>query len=91
VVSFIRRAHDPSDFVVVAVNFTPIPRHGYVIGVPEPGAYVELLNSDSEIYGGSNLGNLGLTQSEQIPAHGRPHRISLTLPPLACLILKRSP
>ena len=59
VVSFIRRAHDPSDFVVVAVNFTPVPRQDYVIGVPEPGRYVELLNSDAEIYGGSNLGNAG--------------------------------
>ena len=90
VVSFIRRAHDPSDFVVVAVNFTPIPRQAYVIGVPEPGPYVELLNSDAGIYGGSNLGNAGVIQSEPDPAHGRPHRLSLVLPPLACLILKRS-
>ena len=88
VVSFIRRAHNPADFVVVAVNFTPIPRHAYVIGVPEPGPYVELLNSDAEVYGGSNLGNAGVIQSEPVPAHGRPHRLSLTLPPLACLILK---
>jgi 1,4-alpha-glucan branching enzyme len=90
VVSFIRRAHDHSDFIVVAVNFTPIPRQEYVIGVPEEGRYVELLNSDSEIYGGSNLGNAGVIPSEPNPAHGRPHRLSLVLPPLACLILKRS-
>ena len=90
VVSFIRRAHDPADFVVVAINFTPVPRDGYVIGVPEPGAYVELLNSDAEMYGGSNLGNAGVIPSEPNPAHGRPHRLSLVLPPLACLILKRS-
>jgi len=89
-VSFIRRAHDPADFVVVAINFTPVPRDGYVIGVPEPGAYVELLNSDAEMYGGSNLGNAGVIPSEPNPAHGRPHRLSLVLPPLACLILKRS-
>jgi 1,4-alpha-glucan branching enzyme len=88
-VSFIRRAHNPADFVIVAVNFTPIPREGYVIGVPDAGAYVELLNSDSRTYGGSNLGNAGVIQSEPTPAHGRPHRLSLTLPPLACLILKR--
>jgi 1,4-alpha-glucan branching enzyme len=90
VVSFIRRAHDRSDFVVVAVNFTPVPRHGYVIGVPEPGRYVELLNSDAEIYGGSNLGNGGALHSEPVPAHGRPHRLSLVLPPLGCLMLKKT-
>jgi 1,4-alpha-glucan branching enzyme len=90
VVSFIRRAHDTSDFVIVAVNFTPIPRHEYVIGVPEAGAYIELLNSDAEIYGGSNVGNSGVIQSEPTPAHGRPHRLLLTLPPLACLILKKA-
>ena len=89
VVSFIRRAHHSSDFVLVAVNFTPVPRHDYVIGVPEAGRYVELLNSDGEMYGGGNLGNSGVIQSEPTPAHGRPHRLSLVLPPLACLILKR--
>ena len=89
VVSFIRRAHDPWDFVVVVVNFTPIPREGYVVGVPEPGRYVELLNSDAGIYGGSNLGNAGAIESQPEPAYGRPHRLSLLLPPLGCLILKR--
>jgi 1,4-alpha-glucan branching enzyme len=67
-----------------------VPRQGYVIGVPDAGAYVELLNSDAEMYGGSNLGNAGVIQSEPNPAHGRPHRLSLVLPPLACLILKKS-
>jgi 1,4-alpha-glucan branching enzyme len=60
-----------------------------VIGVPEAGRYRELLNSDAELYGGSNLGNAGAVESESTPAHGRPHRIRLLLPPLACLILKR--
>jgi len=91
VVSFVRRAHDRSEFVVVAVNFTPIPREQYVVGVPEAGRYVELLNSDSAIYGGSNVGNLGGLNTEPTPAYGRPHRLLLTLPPLACLILKRQP
>jgi 1,4-alpha-glucan branching enzyme len=89
VVAFIRRAHHSSDFVLVAVNFTPVVRQDYVIGVPEAGRYVELLNSDGEMYGGGNLGNSGVIQSEPTPAHGRPHRLSLVLPPLACLILKR--
>jgi 1,4-alpha-glucan branching enzyme len=57
--------------------------------VPEAGRYTELLNSDSAIYGGSNLGNSGAIESEPVPAHGRPHRLSLTLPPLGCLMLKR--
>jgi 1,4-alpha-glucan branching enzyme len=91
VVSFVRRAHVRSDFVVVAANFTPVPRLDYVVGVPEPGRYVELLNSDSTIYGGSNLGNGGALETEATPAHGRPHRLLLTLPPLGCLFLKRAP
>jgi 1,4-alpha-glucan branching enzyme len=89
VVSFIRRAHDRWDFVVVAVNFTPVPRLDYVIGVPEPGRYLELLNSDASLYGGSDIGNSGVIESEPVPAHGRPHRLTLTLPPLSCLFLKR--
>ena len=56
--SFIRRARDGS-FVVAVVNFTPVPRDGYRIGVPAAGGYTELLNSDSEVYGGSNVGNGG--------------------------------
>ena len=89
VVAFVRRARDRSDFVVVAVNFTPVPREDYVVGVPDAGRYVELLNSDAEIYGGSNLGNAGALDAEPIPAHGRAHRLRVLLPPLACLILKR--
>ena len=85
----VRRAHDRSEFVVVAVNFTPVPRLDYVVGVPEAGRYVELLNSDAEIYGGSNLGNAGALEAEPTPAHGRPHRLLLTIPPLGCLFLKR--
>jgi 1,4-alpha-glucan branching enzyme len=89
VISLVRRARDRSDFVVVVVNFTPVPRHDYVIGVPEPGAYSELLNSDAKIYGGGNLGNSGAVHTQPIPAFAWPHRLLLLLPPLACLILKR--
>ncbi|MDK2897718.1 MAG: 1,4-alpha-glucan branching enzyme [Candidatus Atribacteria bacterium] len=88
VISFIRRAKDPQDFIVFVCNFTPAPRFNYRIGVPEKGIYQEILNSDSEIYGGSNLGNLGKIKAEKTPAHGRPYSLALTLPPLACLILK---
>jgi len=90
VISFLRRAHDHSDFVVSVINFTPVARQDYVIGVPEGGRYVELLNSDAAMYGGSNVGNGGEIHSQPIPAHGRPHQLRLTLPPLGCLILKRA-
>ena len=89
VVSFARRARNPHDFVVLVSNFTPVPRHGYRIGVPLGGYYAELLNSDAAIYGGSNLGNDGGVEAEPAPEHGRPFSLVLTLPPLATLILKR--
>jgi 1,4-alpha-glucan branching enzyme len=89
VVSFIRRGTDPSDWIVVVVNWTPLVRSGYRVGVPEAGDYAELLNSDSSIYGGGNVGNLGLVRAEQVTAHGRPASLRLTLPPLGALMLKR--
>jgi 1,4-alpha-glucan branching enzyme len=90
VVSFIRRATNQQDFVVVVLNFTPVPREGYQIGVPREGAYAELLNSDSDAYGGGNIGNGGMVFTESASAHGHPQSLRLTLPPLACLILKPS-
>ncbi len=88
VVAFIRRARHEEDFVVCACNFTPVPRHGYRIGVPAPGRYRELLNSDAGIYGGSNVGNLGGVEAELVPWHGCSYSVSLTLPPLAVVFLK---
>ena len=85
---FTRSAKDPCDFVVVACNFTPVSREGYRIGVPRSGYYTELLNSDAAIYGGSNIGNQGGSHSEAIKSHGHDQSLSLTLPPLAMLILK---
>jgi 1,4-alpha-glucan branching enzyme len=89
VVSLIRRARDPHDFTIVVANFTPVPRPKYRVGVPESGWYRELLNSDSERYGGSNMGNGGGVQSEAVAAHGFEHSLSLTVPPLGFLLLKR--
>jgi 1,4-alpha-glucan branching enzyme len=83
--SFVRR--DGESFVVVALNFTPVPRHEWRIGVPRAGEYREVFNSDSEYYGGSNLGNLSGVRAEEIPAHGMPYSVRLTLPPLAAVIL----
>jgi 1,4-alpha-glucan branching enzyme len=70
VISIVRYARDRSDFVVMIFNFTPVPRAGYRIGVPQPGYYLELLNSDSRIYGGGDVGNLGGVASQPIAAHG---------------------
>jgi 1,4-alpha-glucan branching enzyme len=88
VVSFIRRSRDRQEFVVLVLNFTPIARDGYRIGVPAAGAYVELINSDAEVYGGSNVGNGGTVFTEPIPAHGHGNSLRLILPPLGCLLLK---
>lgn len=87
VFSFLRRAEDGS-FVVVVCNFTPVPRVNYTLGVPEAGAYNELLNSDAGSYGGSNQGNLGRVVAERQPSHGQPCSITLTLPPLSTLLLR---
>jgi 1,4-alpha-glucan branching enzyme len=88
VVSFIRRARDGSDFVAAVVNFTPVPRNGYRVGVPRGGEYLELVNSDSEVYGGSNVGNSGVVRTEAVAAHGHANSLRLNLPPLGILVLK---
>jgi 1,4-alpha-glucan branching enzyme len=90
VVSFIRRARQVDDFVVAVLNFTPVPRDGYRIGVPAAGPYFELVNSDGELYGGSNVGNGGTIFSEPIASHGYDQSLRLTLPPLGFLLLKPS-
>ncbi len=86
---FVRKA-DNGDAVVVLCNFTPVPRHGYRIGVPQPGRYREIINTDAAIYGGSGVGN-GPLHTEAEGAHGRACSLSLTLPPLACLMLLLEP
>jgi 1,4-alpha-glucan branching enzyme len=89
VVSFIRRSKEGAEFVVAVLNFTPVPREAYRIGVPEPGSYRELLNSDAGLYGGGNVGNGGSVETEPIRAHGFDQSISLQLPPVGFLLLKR--
>jgi 1,4-alpha-glucan branching enzyme len=85
VFSWIRRAGDA--VAVVIQNLTPVPRSGYRLGVPSTGRWREVLNSDSEHYGGSNQGNLGEIVASDEPWHGQPGSVSLTLPPLATLLL----
>ncbi|MEW5981929.1 MAG: 1,4-alpha-glucan branching protein GlgB [Acidobacteriota bacterium] len=88
VVSFIRYARDRSDFTVFVVNFTPVVRHAYRIGVPAGGRYREVINTDAAVYGGSNAGNGGEVASVDVPSHNHPYALVLTVPPLACLVLK---
>jgi 1,4-alpha-glucan branching enzyme len=88
VVSLMRRSGDPAETLIAVVNFTPVPRHRYRIGVPRSGEYLEMLNSDATIYGGSGMGNAGRVASEPIPTHAHEHSINLTLPPLGILLLK---
>jgi 1,4-alpha-glucan branching enzyme len=89
-IALIRRAADPADWLVAVLNWTPVPRPDYRIGVPEPGFYTELLNSDADVYGGSNLGNEGGRSTEPIAAHGHEHSLRLAVPPLGAVILKLS-
>ncbi len=88
VVAFCRFARDERGIVLCAANFTPVVREGYRIGVPRAGYYVEAVNTDSEYYGGGNVGNGPGVRSEPIPCHGQPWSVSLTLPPLGALLLR---
>ncbi len=89
VFSFLRLSGDPGDELVVVANCTPVPRHDYFLGVPQPGWYREIFNTDAECYAGSNLGNRGGCHSEDLSCDGYPQRLRLILPPLALLVFKR--
>ncbi|MEM1525265.1 MAG: 1,4-alpha-glucan branching protein GlgB [Nitrososphaerales archaeon] len=88
VISFIRKDLESNEILLIVCNFTPVPRMNYRLGAPRKGFWREILNTDSEYYGGSGLGNLGGVEANQIPFHGRDYSIVITLPPLACLYLK---
>ena len=89
VIAFLRRAADPKDYMLFCCNFTPVPRHGYEFGVPRKASIEEILNTDSELFGGSNMGNGGMVSSNPKPRHGHQHSISVTLPPLAVVAFKK--
>jgi 1,4-alpha-glucan branching enzyme len=89
VISFMRRSKKEEDTLVFICNFTPVPRHGYRLGVPYEGEYFELINSDAERYGGSGLENKQPMPSGPIYWQSCPHSILLTLPPLSTVVLKR--
>jgi 1,4-alpha-glucan branching enzyme len=88
VYAYVRQGKQANDRVLVVINFTPIPRYNYRVGVPTPGYYIERMNTDSSLYGGSNLGNVGGVYSQSGACHGEGQFVSLTLPPLGMLILK---
>jgi 1,4-alpha-glucan branching enzyme len=91
VIAWARRGDAENAIAIVVSNFTPVPREGYRIGVPLPGFYREAVNTDAALYGGSNMGNMGGVATEEAESHGRPFCLTLTLPPLATLILVLEP
>ena len=91
VISFLRSGNEGEQLLVV-INLTPVPRYDYRIGAPHGGSYREVLNTDAEIYGGSNVGNgSGPIEAQDGPWMGRSHSLSLTLPPLSAVILAPVP
>jgi len=88
VLTMLRRAQDPEDVVLVACNFTPVSRQNYRVGVPFPGRWRELLNSDAEAYGGGGQGNLGGVAAAPVQYQGHQWSVMLTLPPLGAVFLK---
>jgi 1,4-alpha-glucan branching enzyme len=88
IISFIRKGKSTDEIILVVCNFTPIPRYNYRVGVPQGGFWEEVLNSDAKIYHGSGHGNTGGVEASPVPAHGRYHSLSLTLPPLGVIFFK---
>jgi len=86
--TYLRRGRSSAEALLVACNFTPVPRQNYRIGVPLRGEWSEILNSDAQLYGGSGQGNLGGVRSTPVASHGHPQSIVITLPPLAFTVFK---
>jgi len=87
-VSFVRRAADPADALLFVCNFTPVPRQNYRVGAPAPGTWIEVLNSDATLYGGSGMGNFGSVDAAPLPMHGRPWSLTITVPPLGVAVFR---
>ncbi len=88
IISFLRKGTDERENVLIVCNFTPVPRTNYVVGVPHGGFWKEILNSDADHYGGTGHGNFGGVEASAVPHHGKPHSLSLVLPPLGVVFLK---
>jgi 1,4-alpha-glucan branching enzyme len=91
VLAFLRHDAGRNSHLLCVCNFTPVVHYGYRLGVPHGAAYREVLNTDSALYGGSNVGNQGRVATENAPSHGRERSVALTLPPLAALFLAPEP
>jgi len=89
VVSFVRRGYNPDDTLLVVCNFTPVVRENYLVGVPSGGYWQEVLNSDTELYGGSGVGNFGGVEAGPVSAGDMFHSLMLRLPPLGVLFFKQ--
>jgi 1,4-alpha-glucan branching enzyme len=87
VLSLLRKDRTGKEVAAVILNFTPVPRHNYLVGVPRGGFWREVFNSDAPIYGGSGVGNMGGVAAAPVTAHGRPFALNLTLPPLGAVFL----
>lgn len=88
IVLFIRWSKNKEEMILVCCNMTPTPRYDYRIGIPKFGFYREIFNSDSEVYGGANIGNMGGVKSDDISWHSKPYSINVNLPPLGITLLK---
>jgi 1,4-alpha-glucan branching enzyme len=87
-IAFMRLSRDRNELILVAMNFTPVARSGYRLGVPQPGRWTEILNSDATLYGGSGLGNAGGVDSAPAPCHGHDQSVAIVLPPLALVMFR---
>jgi 1,4-alpha-glucan branching enzyme len=87
----LRKARDGQSIILSVSNMTPVPRPNYRIGVPRPGFWQEILNTNALIYGGDNMGNAGGALTEEIPAHHQSESVSLAIPPLSTILLKWEP
>jgi 1,4-alpha-glucan branching enzyme len=88
--SLMRQGRSENDTMIIACNFTPVPRHDYRVGAPSGGLWREVLNSDAQDYGGSGLGSMGSVEAASLSSHGFPCSLTLTLPPLSAVFLKKS-
>jgi 1,4-alpha-glucan branching enzyme len=88
VLTFMRKGRSTDDIIVVACNFTPVPRDNYQVGVPRGGFWQQVLNSDRREYWGSGLGNLAGVEAVPVAVHGRRYSLNLALPPLGAVFFK---
>ena len=90
IISFLRKGRTENEVLLFVCNFTPMTHHNYRLGAPGGGFWAEVMNGDAHLYGGSGQGNIGGVEASPLPVHGRPWSLSITVPPLATVVFKRS-